>query len=96
VNELRISAVLLAREALRKTPAGIAVSAASFRHDGTATEAGMQRKLGFEFATRAVGPVAVGLDREPLGQALTLTGFLAPASRRSTRIVVHITEYVRQ
>jgi primosomal replication protein N len=96
VNELRIAAVLQAREALRHTPAGIPVTSATFRHDGAVAEAGQQRTLGFEFDAVAVGPVALGLDREPLGQALALTGFLAPRSQRSTRLRVHITDYVRQ
>jgi primosomal replication protein N len=96
VNELRINAVLLAREALRHTPAGIPVSSVSLRHDGTVSEAGMPRTLGFEFDALAVGPVALGLDREALGQALALTGFIAPRTQRSTRLRVHIIDYVRQ
>mgnify|MGYP000536192795 CR=1 FL=1 len=45
----------------------------------------------------AVGPLhlkeAVALDREPLGKALDIEGFIAPKSRRSSRLIVHITEY---
>ena len=41
----------------------------------------------------AVRPVAMALDREPLGKALEIAGFIAPKSRRSTRLIVHITEY---
>jgi primosomal replication protein N len=96
VNELRIAAVLQAREALRYTPAGIPVSEAVFRHGGTVTEAGTVRSLDFEFGAVALGPVALGLDREPLGQTVALTGFLAPRSRRSQRLRLHITDYTRQ
>jgi primosomal replication protein N len=95
VNELRISATPVARHALRYTPAGIAVAEASFRFDGPVLEAGSERKLDFEFAAVAVGPVAVALEREPLGQPLTISGFIAPRTRRSTRLIVHITEYTR-
>jgi hypothetical protein len=38
----------------------------------------------------------VGLDREPLGQPLMISGFIAPRTRRSNRLIVHITEYSRQ
>jgi primosomal replication protein N len=95
VNELRISATPVARTALRYTPAGIAVAEASFRFDGSVLEAGSERRLDFEFAAVAVGPIALALEREPLGQPLTISGFIAPRTRRSTRFIVHITEYTR-
>ncbi len=95
VNELRISAIPVARSALRYTPAGVAVAEGSYRHGGTVHEAGAERALEFEFSAIAVGPVALALEREPLGQSLTLSGFIAPRSRRSARLIVHVTEYTR-
>jgi primosomal replication protein N len=95
VNQLRISAVPVARSALRYTPAGVPIAEASFRYDGKVTEAGSERTLDFEFPVVAVGPVALGLDREPLGQPLMITGFIAPRTRRSSRLIVHITEFAR-
>ena len=93
MNRLQISAVSVARSALRYTPAGVAVTEGSFRHSGAVIEAGSQRQLDYEFAAVAVGPVALGLDREPLGRSLEISGFIAPKSRRSSRLIVHITEY---
>jgi primosomal replication protein N len=93
VNQIRIRATTVARSALRYTPAGIAVAEASFRHEGPVIEAGAERQLGFEFAAIALGPVAMALEREPLGKLVELSGFIAPRSRRSTRLIVHITEY---
>jgi primosomal replication protein N len=49
--------------------------------------------LTFEFAAIALGAVAQALDREPLGKPMTLEGFIAPRTRRSTRLVMHITEF---
>lgn len=95
MNQLRILATPVARGALRHTPAGIAVTEASFRYEGSVVEAGMDRQLGFEFAAVAVGPVASALEREPLGQPLEIAGFIAPRTRRSARLIVHITEYAR-
>ena len=83
----------MAKGALRYTPAGIPVTELSLRHEGAVTEAGIERQLGFEFPAVAIGPVAVALDREPLGKALEIAGFIAPKSRRSSRLIVHITEY---
>ena len=95
MNRLQISAVQVARSALRYTPAGVAVTEGSFRFSGAVVEAGSERQLDYEFAAVAVGPVALGLDREPLGHELSLTGFIAPRTRRSNRLIVHITEYAR-
>jgi primosomal replication protein N len=93
VNQVRIVAIPIAHSALRYTPAGIAMSEASFRHHGAVIEAGTERQLDFEFAAVALGPVAMALDREPLGQPLEIEGFIAPRSRRSNRLIVHITGY---
>jgi len=95
VNQLRILATPVARGALRHTPAGMAVTEASFRYEGAVIEAGMNRQLGFEFAAVAVGPIATALEREPLGHPLQLSGFIAPRTRRSARLIVHITEFTR-
>ncbi len=83
----------MAKSALRYTPAGIAVLEASFQHEGTVTEAAAARTLAFEFSAVALGAVAQALDREALGELMTLEGFIAPRTRRSTRLVMHITEY---
>ena len=93
MNQLRIRGKLVAKSALRYTPAGIAVLEASFGHEGTVTEAAAERSLAFEFSAIALGAVAQALDREPLGKPMTLAGFIAPRTRRSTRLVMHITEY---
>ena len=83
----------MAKSALRYTPAGIAVLEASFEHEGSVTEATAERTLAFEFSAVALGAVAQALDREPLGKPMMLEGFIAPRTRRSTRLVMHITEY---
>jgi primosomal replication protein N len=93
VNQLRIRAKAVAKSALRYTPAGVAVLEASFEHEGSVNEAAAERSLKFEFSAIAVGAVALALDREPLGAPMTLEGFIAPRSRRTTRLLVHVTEY---
>lgn len=93
MNQVRIRATAVAKSALRYTPAGVAVLEASFRHEGMVTEAAAQRTLSFEFSGIALGAVAQALEREALGATLMLEGFIAPRTRRSARLMVHITEY---
>ena len=93
MNQLRIHAKAVAKSALRYTPAGVAVLEASFEHQGSVQEAAAERSLAFEFSAIAVGAVALALDREPLGKPMMLEGFIAPRSRRTTRLLVHVTEY---
>jgi primosomal replication protein N len=93
VNQLRIRAKAVGKSALRYTPAGVAVLEATCEHNGSVTEAAVERTLGFAFSAIALGAVAQALDRESLGTTLTLQGFIAPRSRRTTRLLVHVTEY---
>lgn len=93
MNQLRIRAKAVAKSALRYTPAGVAVLEASFEHQATVTEAAAERTLAFEFSAIALGAVAQALDREPLGRSMTLEGFIAPRTRRTTRLTVHVTQY---
>ena len=93
MNQLRIRAKAVAKSALRYTPAGVAVLEASFQHEGCVTEAAVERTLAFEFSAIALGAVAQAMDREPLGAPMTLEGFIAPRSRRTTRLLVHVTDY---
>ena len=93
MNQLRIRAKAVGKSALRYTPAGMAVLEATFEHEGSVTEAAVERTLAFEFSVVALGAVAQSLDRESLGTTLILQGFIAPRSRRTMRLLVHVTEY---
>ena len=92
-NRVRLRAKLVARGDLRYTPAGVAVLQAGLRHDGKVAEAGIERQLAFELEAIAVGEAAQRIDRQALGSELDLDGFLAPRSRRSRNLILHITEF---
>jgi primosomal replication protein N len=92
-NRVRLRAKLVARGDLRYTPAGVAVLQAGLHHDGTVAEAGIERQLAFELEAIAVGEAAQRIDRQALGSELDLDGFLAPRSRRSRNLILHITEF---
>lgn len=81
---------------MRYTPAGLRVQELGFQFTGSAVEASFERQLDFEFDAIAVGDVAGQLAEVALGTELTLSGFLAPTSRRSKRIRLHVTQYARQ
>ncbi len=91
MNEFRLSGTLVERAALRFTPAGVPVVEAQFRHRSDVIEAGLPRTLEFDVSAIGLGPMAGALEHEPLGAQLDLSGFIAPRSRRSRRLVLHVT-----
>jgi primosomal replication protein N len=93
LNEIRLRARLLARDAMRYTPAGVEVVQATLEFSGDVVEAGRERTLGFEFDAIVLGKAALRLAGEALGTRVEVSGFLAPRSKRSKRLRVHITDY---
>jgi primosomal replication protein N len=95
VNQVHLDGILVERATMRHTPAGVPVLEARIRHRSDVIEAGAPRTLEFVVNAIALGPVAGKLEREALGAQLDLSGFLAPRSRRSSKLVLHLTEYRR-
>jgi len=91
VNEVRLDGILAERSALRRTPAGVAVLEARIQHRCEVVEAGLPRTVEFLMGAVALGAVADLLERQALGARLEVEGFLAPRSRRSSRLVLHLT-----
>ena len=90
-----MQATLIERTGLRYTPAGIPVVEAQLQHRSETIEAGLPRRLAFDFAVIAIGETAQALAGVELGSELGLNGFLAPRSRRSTRLLVHVQTFSR-
>ena len=95
MNRVLLNATLIERTALRYTPAGVAVIEAQLQHQSDTVEAGVNRRLEFPFGAIALGGIAKQLANESLGSELSLSGFLAPRSRRSARLLVHVQQYSR-
>lgn len=100
VNRMRLDARLLAREALRYTPAGLAVCQATLEHESEQAEAGGVRRVVLSMPARFAGPLAEDLAREALGTGLAVQGFLAHRrlgrdGRGQGAIVLHVTQYSR-
>ncbi|MBW7925400.1 MAG: primosomal replication protein N [Burkholderiaceae bacterium] len=92
-NRVQLSGTLTEREALRYTPAGIAMLGARLSHRSETTEAGQARQLEFDVALRFAGAIAARADRLQLGASILVDGFLAPRRRQSKSLVVHVTEF---
>jgi len=82
-------------KALRYTPAGLPVVEILLAHTSQVQEAGRARRVAFELSALALGDAALLLADTPLGARLQLRGFLAPARKGSSKIVLHIQQALR-
>ncbi len=91
MNQLRLHATLVERDALRYTPAGIPVVNCLLQYGGEVVEAQTPRQVEFAIAAMGIGPIGQHLERTPLGTVLDCEGFLARKHRNSKALVFHIT-----
>jgi len=91
LNHFILTAALVAKEALRYTPAGIPVIECQLDHSGEVQEAGAARKVRMSLDAMAIGSVYQQLDQMVLGSVARFEGFLTHKSLRSQRLVFHIT-----
>ncbi len=92
-NALQLTVRLLEKDALRYTPAGVPALNCQLRHESRQMEAGQARQVDWQVDAVAFGPVARRLAEAPSGGLIECAGFIAPKSRRSRQIEVHITEF---
>ena len=90
MNRVVLSAVLVERQALRYTPAGLAALDLSLRHESTVTEDGQARKVSMEMRAVAIGETTRALGAMALGTGGLFGGFLAGA-RNGRGLRFHIT-----
>jgi primosomal replication protein N len=91
-NRLEIAGRLAARDALRYTPAGLAIVSFGLAHESRQVEAGGERDVAVELACVAVEGEAKAIAAAPLGIGLRLAGFLAPKGRSHRQLVLHVNE----
>lgn len=91
MNHFILTAALIAKEALRYTPAGIPVIECLLEHSGEVQEADQVRQVRMSLEAIAIGSVHQQLDRMALGGVARFEGFLAHKTLRSQRLVFHIT-----
>jgi primosomal replication protein N len=92
-NQVRLAGTVVAREALRHTPAGVPILTFTIKHESTQVEGTVPRQVGFEIEAMAMGEVAQGMSALQAGQKVRVAGFLASRSRLSTRVVLHVNQF---
>ena len=92
-NRLQLSARLLARDALRYSPAGVAILNCRLGHRSQQMEAGAGRKVELELDAVAIGPLAARLEAIAQDAELTVEGFLARRYRTGPALELHITNF---
>ncbi len=75
---------------MRYTPAGIAVVEFRLQHESEQDEAGRKRKVQAEVPAIAFEAQARLIAGSKLGRQARFKGFLAAKSRRSKRLVLHV------
>jgi primosomal replication protein N len=93
VNQLQFVAVILERDILRYTPAGVPIVTATLAHGSQQVEAGVNRQVEFEITALAAGEISGRFARAELGAAHQFTGFLARKNRNSKALVFHIIDF---
>jgi primosomal replication protein N len=91
-NSVVLSGTVVKIDVLRHTPAGVPVLDFSLAHGSAQVEAGHARQVEFEVPAMAVGELARRLAGRHPGDRISIAGFLASRSRRSTQLVVHATQ----
>ena len=91
LNRLVLSAELVARGALRYTPAGLPALDLSLKHESTLAQLGQPRWVTLEIKARAVGDITHRLGQLELGSRHCFAGFLG-SQRNGRGIVFHVIE----
>ena len=76
---------------MRYTPAGVAAVEFRLTHRSEQVEAGGRRTVAAEVSAVAFDTQAKLLAGRPLGSAVKVEGFLGVKSKRSKRLVLHVT-----
>ncbi|HEY2338362.1 MAG TPA: primosomal replication protein N [Burkholderiales bacterium] len=92
MNKVELEGNLIELGALRHTPAGIAAVEFKIRHESEQEEAGAKRKVEAEIGAIAFAAQARLLAGSQLGAKARFKGFLGAKSKRSKKLVLHVTE----
>ena len=89
-NQVKISGVLLTKQPIRYTPAGIPLLSFALQHHSEQMEAGMRRQVMCEIAAMALGDLALEIAKIAEASEVVVSGFLAKRSLKSPQLVLHI------
>ncbi len=88
--------ILLTKQALRYTPAGVPVIEIAIKHTSIQMDGKKPRSVELEIDAQGFGDMAMRLSALSEGEAVSLRGFLAKRTQRSSRLVLHVNELVNQ
>ncbi|MGQ0546507.1 MAG: primosomal replication protein N [Betaproteobacteria bacterium] len=91
LNRLEISGKVVELGALRYTPAGVPAVEFKLAHESEQPEAGGRRKVQAEIGAIAFETQARLMAQARLNSRVSVQGFLAARSKRSRRLVLHVT-----
>ena len=92
LNRVELSGRLLELGSVRHTPAGVAALEFKLAHESEQAEAGSNRKVEAEIGAIAFETEARLIAGRPLGSEVKLHGFLSAKSKRSKKLVLHVTK----
>lgn len=92
-NRLTLTATLVARDALRYTPAGIPALEMTLTHASVQPEAGSERRVECDIAAVAFADVAQALERVAVGTVIRCQGFIARRYRTGTSLALHLSRF---
>jgi primosomal replication protein N len=92
VNQTRLAARIVERDALRYTPAGLPALDLLLEHDSQLQQEHGIRQVKLSLRAQAIGVMAEQLQKAPLGTAFRFSGFLANI-RQGQRVILHIQEF---
>jgi primosomal replication protein N len=93
LNRFELVGEIVERQALRLTPAGVAVLALTLVHQSSQMEANSKRELSVEVQAVGIGAIAERLQLLELSRHFLFTGFIANKTRSVRSLVFHITEF---
>ncbi len=92
-NRLTLTAILLTKEPLRYSPAGVPILNCRLTHQSVQIEGGAQRRVSCEIPAVAVGEVATRLAAKEPETEWQFSGFLA-TKRRYEIAELHVVEFI--
>jgi len=94
MNQVQLSGVLVERDAMRYTPAGLPALGFRLEHNSRVPDVHAQRTVAVSVKAMAFGAVAERLAAQPLGSSWKFSGFLANG-RQSKSLVFQVQEFVQ-
>ena len=92
MNQTRLAARIVERDALRYTPAGLPALDLLLEHESQLQQELGTRQVKLSLRAQAIGTMAEQLQKAPLGTGFRFTGFLANI-RQGQRVILHIQEF---